>query len=93
MGVWKTGEVFTAVVVNNDLLPVSFLKSFFSLFGGCEVSEACFALLQSFAIESIATIDIYGSFDMADVVGYEGSAVQQEEIFSMFSMFAQSFRQ
>lgn len=93
MGVWKTGEVFTAVVVNNDLLPVSFLKSFFSLFGGCEVSEARFALLQSFAIESIATIDIYGSFDMADVVGYEGSAVQQEEIFSMFSMFAQSFRQ
>jgi len=64
--VWETGEVFTAVVIDYDLLPVSLLQRFLPLFGCGEVSEAGFALLQSLAIESIAAIDINGSFDMAN---------------------------
>ena len=47
-------------------------------------------MLQSLAIESIAAIDINGSFDMAHVVGYERSAVQEEKMFPMFSSLAQS---
>ena len=93
MGVWETGEVFTAVIVHNDLLPVSLLQRLLPLFGSCEVCQAGFALLQSLAIESIAAVDINGSFDMADVVGYERSAVQQEKMFSMFPSLAQPVSQ
>ena len=89
MRVGKTGEIFTAVVVDNDLLPVSFLQSLFPFFGCCEVGEARFSLLQSLPIESIAAVDINGSFDMAHVVGNERSAVQQEKMFSMFPSLAQ----
>ena len=75
VGVWETGEIFTAVIVHNDLLPVSLLQRLLPLFGSREVCQAGFALLQSLAIESIAAVDINGSFDMAHVVGYERSAV------------------
>merc|ERR1711874_158370 len=93
VGVRETGEIFTAVIVHDDLLPVSLLQRLLSLFGSCEVCKAGFALLQSLAIESIAAVDINGSFDMAHVVGYERSAVQQEKMFSMFSSLAQSVSQ
>ena len=88
MRVGKTGEIFTAVVVDNDLLPVSFLQSLFPFFGCCEVSEARFSLLQSLPIESIAAVDVNGSFDMANVVGYEGTAVKQQKILAVFSSLA-----
>ena len=90
VGVGQTGEIFTAVIVHDDLLPVSLLQRLLPLFGSGEICQAGFALLQSLAIESVAAVDVYGSSDMAHVVGYERSAVQQEKMFPMFSSLAQS---
>ena len=76
MRAWQAGQVVTAVIIHNDLLPVSLLQHLLSFFGSGQVGKTCFALLQSLAIEAIATIHIYCALDMTHIVGDKGSAIE-----------------
>ena len=72
----QAGQVLTAVIVHDDLLPVSLLQHLLSFFGSGQVGKTSFALLQSLAIEAIATVHIDCTLDMTHVVGNEGSAIE-----------------
>ena len=70
------GQIVAAVIINDDLLPVSLLQHLLPFFGSGQVGKTGFALLQSLAIEAIATIHIYCPLDMTHVVGDKGSAIE-----------------
>ena len=80
MGAGQAGQVVTAVVVHNDLLPVALLQHLLAFFGCGQVRQTCFALLQSLAIESIAAVHVNSALDMTHIVGDKRAAIEKQKI-------------
>lgn len=70
----------TCIVVIHDHFTIhALLQHLFALPGGGEVRQRGLPLLQPLPVESVGAVNVYGTGDVAHVVGYEGATVDNEE--------------
>ena len=73
-------QTVRAVIIDHYLSPVAALQQVLAFFGGCQVCQGGFALLQTLAVEAVATVDIDGAANVVDVEGNKWPAVNQQKV-------------